>query len=91
MKARPGASSTVTLAGATSLSSSVCTMDDEGEVTDDFTMNCSEGSTSNAAQCTHFPQLIQPVLSDDTEVEISVSSNSPHISSNNRSEGNGDG
>ncbi|XP_031738410.1 MLO-like protein 4 isoform X2 [Cucumis sativus] len=91
VKARPGASSTVTLAGATSLSSSVFTMDDEGEVTDDFTTNCSEGSTSNAAQCTHFPQLIQPVLSDDTEVEISVSSNSPHISSNNRSEGNGDG
>ncbi|XP_038876598.1 MLO-like protein 4 isoform X2 [Benincasa hispida] len=90
VKARPGASSSVTLMGATSLSSSVCTMDDHGQVINDTTVNCSEGSTSNAAQCTHFSQLLQPASSDDTDIQISVSSSPPHITSNNRNEGNED-
>ncbi|KAA0052955.1 hypothetical protein IC582_015108 [Cucumis melo] len=89
VKARPSSSSTVTVLGATSLSSSVCTRDDDGEVIDDFTPNCSEGSTSTAAQYTHFSQLIQPSSSDDTDVEISVSSSTPRISSNNNNRGEG--
>lgn len=89
VKSRPGASTSVALMGATSLSSSVCTMDDEGQITDDFTMNCSEGSTSSAAQYTHFSQLPQQASSDDTDIQISFSSSPPHINSNdNRGKGN---
>lgn len=89
VKARPGVSSSVALVGATSLSSSVCTMDDDGQIIDDFTVDCLEGSTSNTAQYTHFSQVLQQASSDDTDVQISVSS-SPHITSNNKGEGNED-
>ncbi|CAK9321403.1 unnamed protein product [Citrullus colocynthis] len=90
VKARPGVSSSVALVGATSLSSSVCTMDDDGQIIDDFTVNCLEASTSNTAQDTHFSQVLQQASSDDMDVQISVSSSPPHITSNNKGEGNED-
>ncbi|KAG7015820.1 MLO-like protein 4, partial [Cucurbita argyrosperma subsp. argyrosperma] len=95
VKTRSGSTSSVAVVGATSHSSSVCTMDDDddddddGEVNDDFIANCSEGSTSNAAQSRRSSEVLQHASSDDTDIRISVRSSPPNVTSNdNRDEEN---
>ena len=98
VKTRSGSASSVAVVGATSHSSSVCTMDnddddddddEDGEVNDDFIANCSEGSTSNAAQSTRSSRVLQHASSDDTDIRISVRSSPPNVTSNdNRDEEN---
>ncbi|XP_022145465.1 MLO-like protein 4 isoform X2 [Momordica charantia] len=79
VKTKPSTSSSAMLLGETSLSSSVLT-----------TENCSEGSTSSAAQHTQSSQFLEP-SSDSMNIQISVSSGPVHVTSNNKKdEGNED-
>lgn len=80
VKTKPSTSSSAMLLGETSLSSSVLT-----------TENCSEGSTSSAAQHTQSSQLLEQASSDSMNIQISVSSGPVHVTSNNKKdEGNED-